>query len=120
MPPSALRSHADVLVQVRPLSEGHDIRHLSEVDDQVPTWSESVLDIPAPLEVPLLVLPGKRLEFDYGTEEIDFEALGPLRALGLLASTQTGFLPERAPNFRFPGPLGKITDLCIAAAPAFA
>lgn len=83
-------------------------------------WTESVLDIPAPLEVPLLVLEGKRLAFDYGKEDIDFDRLGPLRSLGLLASTHSGFLPEHAPNFRFPSPLESITELCKAAAIEYA
>src|SRR5690606_24699134 len=68
----------------------------------------------------LLVLDAERLEFDYGREEIDFEGLGPLRSLARLASTQSGFLPPRAPKYRFDGPLGAITELCSAAAPIFA
>ncbi|WP_394827562.1 hypothetical protein [Pendulispora albinea] len=79
-----------------------------------------MLDIPAPLEVPFLVLEGNRLEFDYGSEKIDFEALGPLASLGMLASTQCGFLRETAPDFRFPAPLDSICELCTAAAVEYA
>jgi hypothetical protein len=62
-------------------------------------------------DVPLLVLPGKRLEYDFGAP-IDVDDTKLLDSLGLLASTQTGFMPISAPDFRFPGPLNAVTRLC--------
>lgn len=107
-------------VQVRPLSEDRTLIPISELSNDVQYWREAVLDIPPPLEVPLLVLDGVRVPFDYGKEEIDFAALGPLRSLGRIASTQTGFLLEQTPKFRFSGSLEAITDLCHAAAIEYA
>src|SRR5262245_12793197 len=107
-------------VQVRPLSEERTIVPLSEVSAEPSPWIESIIGIPAPLEVPLLVIEGKRLEFDYSLEPIDFDALGPLRSLGRLASTTSGFLPEKAPNYRFEPPLSLVTELCTEAALEYA
>jgi hypothetical protein len=64
-------------------------------------------------DVPLLVLPGERLDFDYG-EPIDLEARELIDTLGLLASTQTGFMPPTAPDFTFPGVLNDVSQLCEA------
>jgi len=51
------------------------------------------------------------LEFDYGVP-VAFDARRPLDSLGLLASTQTGFMPSRSPDYRFPGLLGEVVTLC--------
>ncbi|MFI9235536.1 hypothetical protein [Streptomyces sp. NPDC053079] len=70
-----------------------------------------------PIEVPLVVLSGERRQTLFarplpGHDDASrFQAMGPLRALGTLASTQTGFLLEHAPDFR-----GPVADLCRAAA----
>ncbi|MFE5946817.1 hypothetical protein [Streptomyces sp. NPDC056480] len=65
-------------------------------------------------DVPLLVLPGSRLEFDYG-DPIGCAGRRPLNAVGHLASTLTGFMPPTCPDYRFPEPLSGLTDLCQAA-----
>ncbi|WP_406053892.1 hypothetical protein OG462_43075 [Streptomyces sp. NBC_01077] len=65
-------------------------------------------------DVPLLALPGSRLEFDYG-EPLDCAALSPLDAVGALASTQTGFMPPRCPDYQFPEPLSALASLCQSA-----
>lgn len=70
-------------------------------------------------DVPLLVIPGHRLEFDYG-EPVDFDTRGPLESLGVLASTQTGFMPHRTPDYRFPHPLAGVVTLCDAASTVYA
>ncbi|MFC9293004.1 hypothetical protein ACFTWH_06365 [Streptomyces sp. NPDC057011] len=74
-----------------------------------------------PIEVPLVVLGGGRRDTLFartppGHDDASrFLALGPLRALGTLASTRTGFLLERAPDFR-----GPVADLCREAAGQYA
>jgi hypothetical protein len=62
-------------------------------------------------DVPLLVLPRERLEFDYGAP-IDADARELVDSLGLLATTQTGFMPPAAPDFRFPDVLNEVSRLC--------
>ncbi|MCF3105764.1 hypothetical protein IPZ58_29875 [Streptomyces roseoverticillatus] len=90
-----------------------------------------------PIEVPLVVLSGQRRETLFARtlpghdartppghdkrtlpdhdEASRFRAMGPLRALGTLASTRTGFLLEHAPDFR-----GPVADLCRAASAHYA
>ncbi|WP_435279878.1 hypothetical protein [Streptomyces sp. 1222.5] len=65
-------------------------------------------------DVPLLTIPRTRLAFDYG-EPVGCTVLRPLDALGLLATTQTGFMPPISPDYRFPEPLSNLTSLCEAA-----
>ncbi|MGO1050118.1 hypothetical protein [Crossiella sp. CA198] len=67
--------------------------------------------------MPLFDVPGTRRASTFSDQPpADFHLLGPLRSLGTLACTQTGFLTDRAPDFRFPGPLQAIPELCRAAA----
>ncbi|WP_141976528.1 hypothetical protein [Saccharothrix saharensis] len=93
---------------------------LSRLSLEVPQAERRILGA-RPLEVPLLVLEGERR-----TESVlalappagvllDFAELGPLASVTALASTETGFLQTRVPVFDFPGPLGRVAELCRAA-----
>jgi hypothetical protein len=93
---------------------------LSRLSLEVPQAERRILGA-RPLEVPLLVLEGERrtesvlaLAPQAGAS-LDFAELGPLASVTALASTETGFLQTRVPVFDFPGPLGRVADLCRAA-----
>jgi hypothetical protein len=64
-----------------------------------------------PMDVPLLVIPDRRVEFDYG-EHVERCHYPPFDQLSLLASTQSGFQPATAPDYRFPGALSECVRLC--------
>jgi hypothetical protein len=98
---------------------------LSELSADLEPARQNVCGV-RPVEVPLLVLNGTRPDSTFSVQPSahsltsHFRMLGPLRSVGALASTQTGFLMERVPDFRFSGPLRPITDLCRAAAAEYA
>lgn len=70
--------------------------------------------------VPLRALTGPRLPGTFRARpQAEFDPAEPLHALAKLACTQTGFLPERAPDFRFPGSLQEIPRLCRDAAAVY-
>ncbi|MBF6050291.1 hypothetical protein GO001_34875 [Streptomyces sp. NRRL B-1677] len=93
---------------------------VAELSPDLRPVSEPVCGV-HPIEVPLVVLSGERRETLFartlpGHDEASrFRAMGPLRALGTLASTRTGFLLEHAPVFR-----GPVADLCRAASARYA
>lgn len=67
------------------------------------------------LDVPLLVLDDARLPVSKLGTPVDFAGLGPLAALSRLASTETGFLPLNAPDYRFDGLLGQVAEAALDA-----
>lgn len=74
----------------------------------------------AALDVPLLVLPGDRLPFDYGSP-VEFDPARPLDTLALLASTQTGFTLPTAPDYLdLPSPLADLSRLSDEAGSVYA
>lgn len=96
-----------------PLSADLPPVELSSPQVRTPALGEPVYGV-ATRDVPLLALPETRLDFDYG-DPLGCAARQPLDALGLLASTQTGFMPSRSPDYRFPAPLAGMAALCDAA-----
>ncbi|MBW4721388.1 hypothetical protein [Saccharothrix obliqua] len=102
------------------MSDERETVPLSAVAPEVAQAAEPVLGA-RPLEVPLLVLADTRrsaavlaLAPPEGVLP-DYEALGPLASTASLASTETGFLQDSPPVFRFDGPLGLIADVCRVA-----
>lgn len=110
----------EFFVIVHPMSLERETVPLSRLSPEVPQSSRRILGA-RPLEVPLLVLREERrsnsvlaLAMPEGATP-DFDELGPLSSVASLASTETGFLQTRVPVFHFPGPLGRVADLCRAA-----
>ena len=64
-----------------------------------------------PVDVPLLVIPDRRVEFDYG-EHVERCRHPLFDQLSLLASTQSGFQPATVPDYRFSGTLSECVRLC--------
>ncbi|MFI6094961.1 hypothetical protein ACIA8G_05370 [Lentzea sp. NPDC051213] len=98
----------------RPLS-APDTVPLAELEPDLTPVTEPVCGV-RPLDVPLVVLDGERRSTLFALDDGSrFSALAPMRALGSLASTQTGFLLEHAPDFH-----GPVADIARAAAAVYA
>lgn len=104
----------EVYVQVRSGSCDRTLTSLSDLSSDLSAWINESYGVQL-LDVPLLVLEKNRYKFDFVAQSIEFDQIGPLKSLGMLASTETGFLHERTPDFRFPEQLQAITDLCHQA-----
>lgn len=70
-------------------------------------------------DVPLLILPNVKQEYDFG-EPLDVDSIKLVNSLGLLATTQTGFMPTVAPDFRFPGILNIVSIMCSVGSSIYA
>jgi hypothetical protein len=115
-----MRTHKEELyVNIRPRSGDEASIPLSNLSSDLSSWNYELYGVQL-IEVPLLVLKETRHEFDHASQQVEFNQFGPLESLGMLATTQTGFLPKHAPDYRFPGPLQTITDLCHQAGAHYA
>lgn len=104
----------EVYVKARSGSGRETLTSLSDLSSDLSSWIDEFYGIQL-LDVPLLVLEKTQCKFDFASQAIEFDQLGPLKSLGMIASTETGFLHERTPDFGFPETLQAITDLCHQA-----